>query len=123
MTRLAGMGVVNARQACDTAKNGCQCNPEHAMALIDFAVANGKGPGAIVWRFSRSVPSMPVESGWPQNGEADAMVARDEKAMARKRREQRDSDATQIIKQGRKSKKPDEEIMAELVAAGLEWPK
>jgi hypothetical protein len=94
MTRLVGVGVVNARQACDEAKTACGCGPDLAMKLIDYAVANGKGPGAIVWRFKRAVPSLPIEQGWPENcDDSSSAVVNAEKKATKKRAERADEEA------------------------------
>lgn len=124
MGRLAKLGVVNARQAVAEARDACGATPELAMTLLDFAEANGKGPGAIVWRFKRAVPSMPLDVGWPMNGDEDhVVIAKAEKAAEKKRREEDEMLATKIIKTMRKAKKPNDEIVAELKRHNLEWPK
>ncbi len=124
MSRLSSLGIVNSRQAVAEARDACNCTPDWAMKLIDYAQAHGKEPGAIVWRFKRAVPSLPLEQGWPQSGDdSPAVLERVAKASERKRLEDADSRATAMIKAGRRDKKPDQEIAAELTAAGLDWPK
>ncbi len=124
MTRLATIGVVNAKQACTAAKDGCRCTAGHAMKLIDYAQANGKGPGAVVWRFNRAVEAMPVEAGWPANLEEEqAALAKAGKATAKQRAADAETLANKIIREGRRDKKSDDEIRSMLAQKGVEWPK
>jgi hypothetical protein len=119
MRRLGAVGVANAPQTLREARDGCSCTPEWAMRLLDYAQANGMGPGAIVWRFKRAVPSLPVEHGWPVPGDLSAdTVARNDRLAKKKLLESAD-----LIKKLRRQKKTEDEIRAELTSKGLEWPK
>jgi hypothetical protein len=124
MRRLGAVGVANAPQTLREARDGCSCTPEWAMRLLDYAQANGMGPGAIVWRFKRAVPSLPVEHGWPVPGDLSAdTVARNDRLAKKKLLESADLEATDMIKKLRRQKKTEDEIRAELTSKGLEWPK
>ena len=124
MGRLAKLGVVNARQAVVEARDGCGSSPELAMQLLDYAEAHGKGPGAIVWRFKRAVPTMPLDVGWPMNGDdPQQAILRADKAAEKKRLAEDELLATKIIQAGRRRNKSDEEIRSDLKSKNLEWPK
>jgi hypothetical protein len=62
--RLAGLKVSKWRQSRIAAQEA-GCSPEMAMRLLDVAKANDYGPGAIVLRFGRAHPDLPVDEGWP----------------------------------------------------------
>jgi hypothetical protein len=121
--RLCSAGVSRWREAISEARS-CGCTPGHAMELLAYAKANGKLAGAIVCRFAKASPSLAIDQGWPET--PPALVASRKSAQSREdriRQEQRDSEATAIIKAGRRAQKTEAVIRAELDAVGLEWPK
>lgn len=118
--RMAELGVTRWKETIDDAKaNGC--TPGHVMELLAYAKSKGQPAGSIVWRVSRARMSLAVAEGWPPKPPDTAAAAkrRDDKA----KKQAAESLATVMIKEGRRAKKPDNVIMAELTAAGLEWPR
>lgn len=113
--RLGSLNVSRHRECIAEAK-GFGCTPELAMRIIDYALKNDYGAGAIVSRLSRAVPTMPLESGWPDKPKPVPEAAKpvpDKRAVLEQLR-------FEIIKSGQKSGKSRELIDAELIAAGLE---
>lgn len=91
------------------------------MSVLDFAEANSKAPGEIYFRLGRPLPK--IEDGWPTNGEATKQIEQMNKQAQKRRAEQAESLATDLVKKLRRQKKSDGEIQAALTAQGLEWPK
>lgn len=121
--RLAALHISNFQQTILEAK-ACGCTEDHALLILEYAVAKSKTPGEVVWRFKRSNPQLPVEKGWPENGmDAEKQVARANAAAERKRREDSQANATALIKTcRRRGIVTDDAIKVELAKAGLEWP-
>jgi hypothetical protein len=125
-----------SRQMMMTMKNVSSCGVADAASAVKAAVANGVSldaieaivahykreggnePKALHYRISSAVPDVPPEEGWPPRWRVQSPAQ-----SAAASRAWKESEATRIIKAGRKAKKPDDAISAELAAAGLEWPK
>lgn len=97
---------------------------EQALAAIEYGIAHGFDVKAIICRLKLSHAHMPVDAGWPTTPPKD-QVAKQAKAakLTERQREENDSLATAIIKQGRRDKLEDAEIRKRLDAQKLEWPK
>lgn len=118
--KLAGMGAARWKQGIAAIRDhGCDC--EHALALIDYGQKQGYEAAAVIHRFKIARPSLAIESSWPPKREAKALILESKELEARRKAD--DAQACQIIRAGRREKKTDDTIKAELTAAGLEWPQ
>lgn len=122
-SRLAALPLSRWRESLEQAR-GCGCTPELAMQVMDYAAEKGYGPGAVAFRIQRANPSLPISEGWPllspvEDPAEKAARDRDARVLAARRV----SEAENIIKRCRERQMLDGEIIAELKAKGLEWPK
>lgn len=119
-SKLSELGASRWRETIEDAKsNGC--TPGHVMELLAFAKAHRYPAGSVVYRISRARMTLPVSEGWPPKPpDPESGVRKRADAIGQQLRE---TQATKIIKAGRKASKSDDAIKSELAAAGLEWPK
>ena len=120
LTQLKALGVNDARKAVATARKA-GLDVADVEAIVGYwSGAPGKwGPGALYYRLMSAVAGQRPDEGWPPPA---ASAARREKSAAKSREEIRSAKAFAIITEGRRNRKSDDEIMAELKAKGLEWP-
>lgn len=74
-SRIAALGVSEFRKATDAAK-AQGCTPELAMKIVDVAQSQNYGPGAIVRRFGKANPALPLLEGWPPAKQTQAAAER-----------------------------------------------
>ena len=113
-------GVDQARPAIAAAVTA-GCSQEEIRAVIAaWASRDDLGPGSLHYRLMDLQPGQEPERGWPKR---PAAVVQKTKQDIRRRRDEDEALATDIIKKGRRAKKTDEEIVSELGRLGLEWPR
>lgn len=110
--RLGGLKVHQWRVVVACLKEN-DCLPEHALAVIDYGVANGKEPKQIAHRLKIARNTLPASEAWPG---AKPL----KKPQAPKSASDAEADLRFKIQwEGRQAKKSQTEINAELVAAGI----
>lgn len=123
--RLASLGVVQWSQAVADAK-AAGSDPNRCHALLDYAIRFGKGPGAISNRFRIASPKLGINSGWPNTDHpetaSEKRAKREADQRAQRAAEEAEQQAWRMVKAGRSAQRPDDEIKAEILAAGLPWP-
>ena len=122
-SKLAKLGAVRGAAVIAKAKDH-RCPAEQIERLIDHGLTNGFGVKAIVCRINISHPDMAIDAGWPTTPPKDQVAKQAAAAKLTDRQKQENNSlATVMIKQGRRAKLPDEDIQKQLASAGLEWPK
>jgi hypothetical protein len=105
-------GVDRAQDAVDAALAG-GCTPEQIQATADWYRQHkdrmAGGPGVLYVQLMRMTPGQPVDRGWPK------LLAERPTGVSKS------SQAFQIIRNGRRAHKSDDEIRGELATAGLTW--
>lgn len=112
--RLTAMGCSRWRETIAEAK-AAGCNPGLALTLIDYGKSKGYGTGGIVCRLVKARPTLPVEEGWPAKPPAPQPAAKRKDPS-----EEAELLRYTITKEGRKAGKTQEQIDADLTAAGLD---
>ncbi len=114
--QLAELKVIRIAPALAAAKKHKLTPHDVATIVRVYDEHPGRwGPAALSWRIENGVAAQSPAEGWPKptgiDGHATANAARANAAKA-----------ARIIKAGRKAKRTDEQIKAELDKAGLTWP-
>lgn len=118
--QLASLGMADVTTALQAAQRRGMTVPEVAALAEHFRAANGKWKiGALHWRIATGQAGRPPSEGWPAPD--DTVTRRNARRKADKQ-SAAERAAYRIIKAGKKAKRSEAEIRAELQAAGLSWP-
>lgn len=110
--RLGGLKIHRWQQVVACLKEN-DCLPEHALAVIDYGVANGKEPKQIAHRLKLARNTLPVSEAWP--GTKPAKKPPEPKSETEAQADLR----FKIQWEGKQAKKSQTEINSELIAAGI----
>ena len=119
VSHLKTLGVADAHRAVGAARsNGVPVEELQDVARYWSEVPGRWGPQALHWRISNATPGRRSHEDWPPSATHNPDAERERKRRVLKAKS---SHAYQIIREGRRTQKPEEEIEAELQAAGLQW--